>query len=83
VRSGRPDPPLLDDDADDLVPGHERQFRIGKLAIDDMQIGPADGAGAHRDQQLLRAGMRRRQLRHGQRPAGGGQHLCAHEPLRY
>src|SRR5262249_4362102 len=74
---------LLDDDADDLVPGNERQFRIGKLAVDDMQTGPADGAGADRDQQLLRAGMRRRQFRRGQRAPDGGQHLCAHEPLRY
>ena len=75
--------PLLDDDADDLVPGNERQLRIGKLAVDDMQICPAHGAGAHRDQQLLRAGMRRRQLRRRQRAPGAGQHLCAHKPLHY
>ena len=74
---------LLDDEADDLVPGNERQFRIGKLAVDDMQIGPAHGSGTHRDQELLRAGMRRRRFRRGQRVPGGGQYLCAHEPLRY
>src|SRR6266851_6309671 len=63
---GHPDPvadretvdrfPLPDDASDDLVPGHQRQFRVGKLAVDDMQIGPADGAGPHRDQDLLRSG---------------------------
>ena len=58
--------PLVDDDADDLVTKHQRQLRVGELTIDDMQVGAAHGAGAHRDQHLLRPGTRRRQFRRDQ-----------------
>src|SRR5207244_3352539 len=39
---------LLEDGADDLVPEHQRQFRVRKLAVDDVQVGPANGTGPHR-----------------------------------
>src|SRR5439155_15793183 len=29
---------------DDLVPWHERQVRLGQLAVDHVQVGPADAA---------------------------------------
>src|SRR6185295_18438963 len=34
------------DDADDLVPGDDGVARLRQLAIEKMQVGPADGAGA-------------------------------------
>ena len=37
------------DPADDLVPRHDRQFGIGQLAVDDMQVGAADAAGFDRE----------------------------------
>ena len=59
------------DPADDLVAGHDRQ-RALKVAVDDMEIGPADAAGGDLDQQLARAGRRHRPLdrRAAARPAG-------------
>ena len=40
--------------ADDLVPGHERELRVGQLAVDHMEIGAANPAGRDRDQDLAR-----------------------------
>ena len=62
-------------------PGTSGNFGSGSSAVDDVQIGPAHRAGSHRDQHLLWAGARRRQLGRGQGAARGGQHLCTHEPL--
>jgi hypothetical protein len=33
------------DAADDFVARHERQLGLRQVAVDDVQIGPADGAG--------------------------------------
>ena len=41
-------------DADDLVSRDERQLRVGKLTVDDVQVGPAHSAGAHLEQHLAR-----------------------------
>jgi hypothetical protein len=41
--------------ADDLVAGHQRQQVRGQLAVDDVQVGAADGAGAHPDQHVMPA----------------------------
>ena len=38
----------------DLVAGHERQLRVGQLAVDDVQVGAADAAGAHLEEHLAR-----------------------------
>jgi branched-chain amino acid aminotransferase len=44
------------DAADDLVARHDGQRAAGKLAIDDMKIGAADGAGLDPDADLARTG---------------------------
>ena len=38
--------------ADDFVPRNERRFRRGQFAVDHVEIGPADGAGADPQQDL-------------------------------
>ena len=55
--------PPLEHLADDLVAGDERQLRVGELAVDDVQVGPADAAGAHAQQDLPGFGLRIRKLR--------------------
>ena len=57
-------------DTDNLVAGYQRQLGIGQLAIDDVQIGAADTAGLHLDQDLAGAGRRRGQRRRFERRAG-------------
>ena len=42
--------------ADDLVPRHDRQFRVFQFAVDHMQIGAADAAGRDLDQDFARPG---------------------------
>ena len=51
------------DGADDLVARHQRQRRLAELAVEDVQVGAADAAGADRDQHLAGAGNR---VRHPQ-----------------
>ena len=34
--------------------GNQRQFRFGQVPVNDVQIGAADSAGLHTDQQLAR-----------------------------
>ena len=48
--------------ADDLVPGNERELRVRQLAVDDVEVGAADTAGRHAQQDLSRPrlGPRRR-----------------------
>src|SRR5690606_21749831 len=58
-----------DDLADDLVAEDQRQLRIRQLAVGDVQVGPADPAGAHAQQHLARARLGIRQLAQDQRPA--------------
>ena len=43
---------------------------MGQLAIDEVEVGAADGTGLDPDQHLARAGRRHRQLHGPQRPAG-------------
>ena len=43
------------DAADNLVTKNERKFRIGQLAINDMKIGAANGAGVNPNEQLSMA----------------------------
>ena len=45
----------LDDDADDLVTGDQRQRGIRQFAVDDVQIGAAHAAGMHAQQDLAAA----------------------------
>ena len=46
------------DEADDLMAGHERQPRQLDVALDGVQIGMADAAGANADQDLPGGGAR-------------------------
>src|SRR5215211_281957 len=43
--------------ADDLMTGHERQLRSVELAVDDVQVGAADTAGVHVEQNGAGAGL--------------------------
>src|SRR5205085_5878434 len=56
-------------DADDLVADDERQLRMRKLAVDDVQVGAADAAGEDADEQLTRGRLRRRPLLEPERAA--------------
>src|SRR6185312_6644164 len=42
-------------DADDLVPGNDRERRRMNIAFGDMQVGPANCAASHGDAHLARA----------------------------
>ena len=50
------------DTADNLVTENERQFRMYEIAVHDLEIGPADGAGADSNENLAiaQAGLRNR-----------------------
>jgi hypothetical protein len=48
---------LRGDVADDLVAWHERQFGLRQLAIHDVQVGAAHGAGADLDKDFAGAGL--------------------------
>src|SRR5205823_6081720 len=45
-------------DPDDLVPGDERELRVGKLAVHDVEVGAADPAGVDADEKLPGVGRR-------------------------
>jgi len=60
------------------VAGHERELRIGKLAVDDVQVGSADGARLDADAQLSRPRLGVGQACFPERFAGKMQYLCAH-----
>jgi hypothetical protein len=57
---------------------HERELRVCEVAVGDVEIGPADAAGADGDQNLSRAGLRARKLALGERRSRGLQHHRAH-----
>ena len=42
-------------DTDDLVARDERQLRIGEIAVNHVQVGPADGAGFDPQSDLTRS----------------------------
>ncbi len=44
--------------ADDLVTGNDRQLRVGEVAIDGVQVSPADSAGFDPHADLAWAGPR-------------------------
>ena len=62
----RPAAPVLDHDADRLVPEHERRAR---LDVPAHEVRAADAARAHRDEHLARAGLRHVALLHADRAA--------------
>jgi hypothetical protein len=46
------------DPANNLMARDNRNVRVGQLAVDDMQIGAADAAGAHLNPYLARPWLR-------------------------
>ena len=48
--------PGRDDFSDNLVTGDEWQLGMGQLTVDDVQVGPAQGAGADLDEHLIVTG---------------------------
>jgi hypothetical protein len=47
---------------DDLVTDDQRQLRIGKLAVDDVQVRTADRTGVNLQEQLALARLRYRHI---------------------
>ena len=66
------------DPADDLVPGDDRQLRVGQFAVDDVQVGAADAAGLDPHADLASARLGRRPLLDRQPFAGPTQNHGAH-----
>src|SRR6185437_1155532 len=66
------------DDADDLVAGYQRQRRVGQLAVDDVEVGPADAARLDPDEELARAGNRIGPDLEDQWRLGAAQNHCLH-----
>ena len=50
--------PCHDNRADDLVSGYQRELWVGKLAVDNMEIGAAHAAGMYLHEDLIRSGLR-------------------------
>jgi len=53
-------------------------LRVGQLAVDDVEVGAADGARVHLDDDLLGARLGSRELRGAQRPPRLVEHHRAH-----
>ena len=64
--------------ADDLVAEDERELRVRQLAVDHVEVGAADAAGRHAQQDLARLRLRFRNLLESQRLAGRVKHHRAH-----
>jgi hypothetical protein len=85
VPHGEPGDPLtgLDDLADDLVPGRHVGPLRRQITLREVQIGPADAAAQHPDQQFPTAGLRDRPVLKNQRSARHRTRLvygpCTHE----
>jgi hypothetical protein len=52
----------LDHGTDHLVAEHERQLGVGQFTIHHVQVGPADAAGMHPNQELVWAGFGPREI---------------------
>jgi hypothetical protein len=52
-----PEPPAVQRLADDLVAEDERQLRVGQLAVEDVEVGATDAAGADANRHLARPGL--------------------------
>src|SRR5437660_3938808 len=58
--------------------GNEWQLRLGQLAVDDMQVGAADRARVHANENLALGGLGNGKLNGAQRLARSLQHHRAH-----
>src|SRR5207248_1578218 len=69
----------FDDGADDLVAEDEGELRADQLAVEDVEVGAADGAGADFEEHLARLfGSRVRLVLEPQRRSRSVQHHRAH-----
>ena len=66
----------VDHAPDDFVPGRHRVDGLRQLAVDEMQVGAADAAGAHLDENLVLEERCERRLLTHERPAGRMQPHC-------
>src|SRR5262249_41240646 len=66
------------DASDDLVAGHDRKLRAWQLAVDHVQIGPADTAGRDLNENFAGCRFGRWPLAHDERRARSLQHHGAH-----
>jgi len=66
------------DAPDDLVAENERKFRIRQFAIDDMKIGPANGAHVDANKKLSPARFRLAEIAERERLSDLFQHHRAH-----
>jgi GNAT superfamily N-acetyltransferase len=57
---------------------NERELRLGELAVDDVQVGPADAAGVNPQQDLPGTGLGSRELCGLQGRASSGEHHRTH-----
>ena len=55
------------DCTNDLMPRDQSMFWMGKFPIDDMQVGPANGASIHLQHQLVTIRLRQRQVSQSER----------------
>ena len=62
----------------DLVTWHDGQLRVGKLAVDEVKVGPANGAGVHAQEHLTSVGRRVGSFGELERLAWFGQDEGAH-----
>jgi len=60
---------------------NQRQPGVTQLAVEDMQIGAADAAGAHREQELIGSGAWSRHFAQAQRRALGMEKHRLHGSL--
>src|SRR5262245_63216146 len=67
------------DAPDDLVAGHDRKLRVWQLAVDHVQIGPADTAGRDLDENFAGRRNWRWPIAHDERSARVLQRQGAHD----
>jgi hypothetical protein len=66
------------DGADDLMSEDERELRLRELAVDDVQIGAADGARLHANPKLAGCRFGARKLGRHKRRSGPCKHHRLH-----
>ena len=66
--------------ADNFVTRYERELWLGEFTVDDVQVGPAYGAGADAKEKVPGNGFRYRQIGQSQRLSGCFKKHRAHRP---
>ena len=65
-------------DADDLMAGNQGKLGLGQLAVNHVEIRPADAAGVHANQHLIGSRSRHREIDGFQRGSCGVQNHSVH-----